>query len=99
MKVRRVVTGHSPDGKATVASDTEVNAMQKDADGSHPILCCEIKVHLGGDVRLTPDPAEFPIPRFLSNSRPTRQSWRPRGKDHFQRRRRLAWSAVAMPQH
>jgi len=28
MKVRRVVTGHSPDGKATVASDTEVDALE-----------------------------------------------------------------------
>jgi mannose-6-phosphate isomerase-like protein (cupin superfamily) len=27
MKVRRVVTGHTPDGKATVASDTEVDAI------------------------------------------------------------------------
>jgi len=27
MKVRRVVTGHTPDGKATVASDTEVDAV------------------------------------------------------------------------
>jgi len=26
MKVRRVVTGHTPDGKATVASDTEIGA-------------------------------------------------------------------------
>ena len=26
MKIRRVVTGHTPDGKATVASDTEVEA-------------------------------------------------------------------------
>jgi mannose-6-phosphate isomerase-like protein (cupin superfamily) len=27
MKVRRVVTGHTPDGRATVASDTEVDAI------------------------------------------------------------------------
>lgn len=27
MKVRRVVTGHTPDGKATVASDMEINAI------------------------------------------------------------------------
>jgi hypothetical protein len=27
MKIRRVVTGHTPDGKATVASDTEVDAI------------------------------------------------------------------------
>jgi quercetin dioxygenase-like cupin family protein len=27
MKVRRVVTGHTPDGKATVASDTEVDGL------------------------------------------------------------------------
>jgi quercetin dioxygenase-like cupin family protein len=27
MKVRRVVTGHTPEGKATVASDTEVEAL------------------------------------------------------------------------
>ena len=27
MKTRRVVTGHTPDGKATVASDTEVEAL------------------------------------------------------------------------
>jgi mannose-6-phosphate isomerase-like protein (cupin superfamily) len=27
MKVRRVVTGHTPDGKATVASDTDVEAI------------------------------------------------------------------------
>jgi mannose-6-phosphate isomerase-like protein (cupin superfamily) len=27
MRVRRVVTGHTPDGKATVASDTEVDAI------------------------------------------------------------------------
>jgi hypothetical protein len=27
MKVRRVVTGHTRDGKATVASDTEVDAI------------------------------------------------------------------------
>ncbi len=27
MKVRRVVTGHTPDGKATVASDTNVDAI------------------------------------------------------------------------
>jgi mannose-6-phosphate isomerase-like protein (cupin superfamily) len=27
MKVRRVFTGHTPDGKATVASDTEVDAI------------------------------------------------------------------------
>jgi mannose-6-phosphate isomerase-like protein (cupin superfamily) len=30
MKVRRVVTGHTPDGKATVASDTEVDAITVD---------------------------------------------------------------------
>ncbi len=30
MKVRRVVTGHTPDGKATVASDTEVDAIMVD---------------------------------------------------------------------
>ncbi len=28
MKVRRVVTGHTPDGKATVASDTEVDGLE-----------------------------------------------------------------------
>jgi hypothetical protein len=27
MKIRRVVTGHTPDGKATVASDTDVDAI------------------------------------------------------------------------
>jgi len=27
MKIRRVVTGHTPDGKSTVASDTEVDAI------------------------------------------------------------------------
>jgi len=27
MRIRRVVTGHTPDGKATVASDTEVDAI------------------------------------------------------------------------
>ena len=27
MKVRRVVTGHTPDGKATIASDTEVDGL------------------------------------------------------------------------
>jgi mannose-6-phosphate isomerase-like protein (cupin superfamily) len=27
MKIRRVVTGHTPDGKATVASDTQVDAV------------------------------------------------------------------------
>jgi len=27
MKIRRVVTGHTPDGKATVASDTHVDAI------------------------------------------------------------------------
>ncbi len=27
MKVRRIVTGHTPDGKATVASDTNVDAI------------------------------------------------------------------------
>ena len=27
MKIRRVVTGHTPDGKATVASDTEVDGL------------------------------------------------------------------------
>ena len=30
MKVRRVVTGHTPDGKATVASDTDVEAITLD---------------------------------------------------------------------
>jgi mannose-6-phosphate isomerase-like protein (cupin superfamily) len=30
MKVRRVVTGHTPDGKATVASDTSVDAITLD---------------------------------------------------------------------
>src|ERR1700745_2497792 len=30
MKVRRVVTGHTPDGKATVVSDTEVDAITLD---------------------------------------------------------------------
>jgi mannose-6-phosphate isomerase-like protein (cupin superfamily) len=30
MKVRRVVTGHTPDGKSTVASDTEVDAITLD---------------------------------------------------------------------
>lgn len=30
MKVRRVVTGHTPDGKATVASDTDVDAITLD---------------------------------------------------------------------
>lgn len=30
MKVRRVVTGHTPDGKATVASDAEVDAITID---------------------------------------------------------------------
>ena len=30
MKVRRVVTGHTADGKATVASDTEVDAISAD---------------------------------------------------------------------
>jgi mannose-6-phosphate isomerase-like protein (cupin superfamily) len=30
MKVRRVVTGHTPNGKATVASDTEVDAITLD---------------------------------------------------------------------
>ena len=27
MKIRRVVTGHTPDGKATVASDSDVDAI------------------------------------------------------------------------
>jgi len=30
MKVRRVVTGHTPDGESTVASDTEVDAITLD---------------------------------------------------------------------
>jgi len=30
MKVRRVVTGHTPEGKATFASDTEVDGIELD---------------------------------------------------------------------
>ena len=28
MKIRRVVTGHTPDGKATVASDMEIDGIE-----------------------------------------------------------------------
>ena len=30
MQVRRVVTGHTPDGKATIASDTKVEGITVD---------------------------------------------------------------------
>ncbi len=38
MAVRRVVTGHSPDGKAIIASDTEVDAIPVGALGSSTTL-------------------------------------------------------------
>ena len=63
MGVRRVVTGHSPEGKAIIASDTEVDAIQVGALGSSTTLVW------GRD-----DVAEFPD----DGSKPERETVFPR---------------------
>lgn len=63
MQVRRVVTGHTPDGKATVASDTKVDAITIDiAPGSeyHRLWGADETVTFPDDGSLPSYSAYFP---------------------------------------
>jgi hypothetical protein len=63
MKVRRVVTGHTPDGKATVVSDTEVDAITLDLLGGaefHRLWGADEAPTFPDDGSPRPAPAYFP---------------------------------------
>ncbi len=63
MKVRRVVTGHTPDGKATVASDKEVDALTIalwPGGEHHRLWGADVVLTFPDDGRPRPMPAFFP---------------------------------------
>ena len=62
MKVRRVVTGHTPNGKATLASDTQVDAITSPLTGSeiHRLWGADQTPTFPDDGSARPAPAYFP---------------------------------------
>ena len=78
MKIRRVVTGHTPDGKATVASDSDVDASRSVCCLGRSSTVCgvptkrqrfQMRVHL--DPR---EPTFLPLADFALASSPSDQT-------------------------